>query len=104
MVMFKCGDVVLNCIQRRLRCLKLYRLCKQLNAKYLIADDKEARRASKTLNITPIGTCSTIIRAYKQKSITKNEAHTTLNELLKVGFRIEPELYQRILHELEPKR
>ncbi|MEM2896225.1 MAG: hypothetical protein QW265_00730 [Candidatus Bathyarchaeia archaeon] len=77
------------------------KLCKQLNAKYLIVDDKEARRVSKMLNITPIGTCSIIIQAYKQKTMTKNEANTTLNQLLKVGFRIELELYHRILHELE---
>ncbi len=77
------------------------KLCKQLNAKYLIADDKEARRVSKMLNITPIGTCSIIIQAFKQKTITKNEADQTLNELLKAGFRIDPELYRRILQELE---
>lgn len=77
------------------------KLCKQLNAKYLIADDKEARKVAKMLNITPIGTCSIIIKAYKQKTITKNEANQTLNELLKVGFRIDPELYCRILHEIE---
>jgi len=77
------------------------KICKQLNAKYLIADDKEARRVSKMLNITPIGTCSIIIQAHKQKTITKNEANQTLNALLKVGFRIDPELYRRILHELE---
>lgn len=77
------------------------KLCKQLNAKYLIADDKEARRVSKMLNITPIGTCSIIIQAYKQKMITKNEAKETLNDLLKAGFRIDLELYRRILHEIE---
>ncbi|MCX8178191.1 MAG: hypothetical protein N3F10_07895 [Candidatus Bathyarchaeota archaeon] len=48
--------------------------CKQLNAKHLIADDKEARKVAKMLNITPIGTCSIIIQAYKQKTITKKEA------------------------------
>ncbi|MEM3581067.1 MAG: hypothetical protein QXQ64_07380 [Candidatus Bathyarchaeia archaeon] len=77
------------------------KLCKQLNAKYLIADDKEARRVSKILNITPIGTCSIIIQTYKQTTITKNEARLILNELLKVGFRIDPELYHRLLNQLE---
>ncbi|MBX5321266.1 MAG: DUF3368 domain-containing protein [Candidatus Bathyarchaeia archaeon] len=70
------------------------KLCKQLNAKHLIADDKEARKVSKMLNITPIGTCSIIIQAYKQKLITKKEALQTLDELLKVGFRINPEVYR----------
>ncbi len=76
------------------------RLYKQLNAKHLIADDKEVRRVTKMLNMTPIGTCGTIIQAYKQKTITKNEADQTLDELLKAGFRIGPEIYRRILHEL----
>ncbi|MBS7633938.1 DUF3368 domain-containing protein [Candidatus Bathyarchaeota archaeon] len=80
------------------------KLCKQINAKYLIADDKEARRVSKMLSITPIGTCSIIIQAYKQKAITKNEAVQIMDDLLKVGFRINPELYCRILHELEFQR
>lgn len=79
------------------------KLCEQLNLKYLIADDKEARRVSKMLNITPIGTCSIIIQAYKQKAMTKNEAAKILDDLLKVGFRIDAELYRRILHELESR-
>ncbi len=77
------------------------KLCKQLDAKHLIADDKEARKVSKMLNITPIGTCSIIIKAYKQRLITKNEALQTLDEFLKNGFRISPEVYRRILHEIE---
>ncbi len=80
------------------------KLCKQINAKHLIADDKEARRVPKMLSITPMGTCSIIIHAYKQKAITKNEAVQIMDDLLKVGFRIDPELYRRILHELEFQR
>jgi len=78
------------------------KLCKQLDIKYLIADDREARRVSKMLNVTPIGTCGVIIKAYKLGTITRNEAIQILDELLKAGFRISPELYSRILSELEP--
>lgn len=77
------------------------KLCKQLNVRYLVADDKEARRVSKMLNIMPIGTCSIIVQAYRQRTITKDEAIQTLNELLKAGFRIDTELYRKILRELE---
>ncbi|MBS7649088.1 MAG: DUF3368 domain-containing protein [Candidatus Bathyarchaeia archaeon] len=77
------------------------KLCKQLNAKYLITDDKEARRVAKILNVTPIGTCSIIIQAHKQRAITKDEAIQILDELLKAGLRIDTELYRRILRELE---
>ncbi len=76
------------------------KLCKQLNIKYLIADDKEARRVAKILNITPIGTCGIIIKAYKQGTVTRDEAIRILDELLKAGFRIDLELYRRILNEL----
>ncbi|MBC7090738.1 MAG: DUF3368 domain-containing protein [Nitrososphaeria archaeon] len=77
------------------------KLCKQLNVKYLIADDKEARRVSKILNITPIGTCSIIVKAYRQRAITRNEAIKILDELLKAGFRIDLELYHKILQKVE---
>ncbi|MEM3479045.1 MAG: DUF3368 domain-containing protein [Candidatus Bathyarchaeia archaeon] len=79
------------------------KLCKQLNIKYLIADDGEARRVSKMLNITPIGTCGIIIKAYKRGIMTRDETIQILDELLKAGFRISPELYRRILSELEPR-
>lgn len=79
------------------------KLCKQLEAKYLIADDKEARRVAKMLGITPIGTCGVIIQAHKEKIVTKDQAKRVLNELLRAGFRIDAELYSRILQELESK-
>lgn len=76
------------------------KLCKQLNARYLIADDREARRVSKILNIVPVGTCSIIVKCYRQKIITREEAVQILDELLKVGFRISIEVYHKVLLEL----
>ncbi len=77
------------------------KLCKQLDAAYFIADDREARRVSSILNIKPIGTCGTVVQAYRQGSITKKEALRVIDDLVKVGFRISSTLYRKILDELE---
>jgi len=77
------------------------KLCKQLDAAYFIADDREARRVSRILNIKPIGTCGTVIQAFRQGSITKKEALQIIDDLVKVGFRISSTLYRKILDELE---
>ena len=77
------------------------KLCKQLDADYFIADDREARRVSSILNIKPIGTCGTVVQAFRQGSITKKEALRVIDDLVKVGFRISSTLYRKILDELE---
>ena len=76
------------------------KLCKQLNAVYFIADDREARRVSRILNIKPIGTCGILIQTFRQASITEGEALQILDDLVKVGFRISSAVYRRILDEL----
>ena len=77
------------------------KLCKQLDADYFIADDREARRVSRMLNIKPIGTCGTVVQAYSQGTITKREALQIIDDLVKAGFRISITVYRRILDELE---
>ncbi len=76
------------------------KLCKQLDAAYFIADDREARRVSRILNIKPIGTCGTIVQAFRQDSITKREALQIIDDLVKAGLRISSTVYRRILDEL----
>jgi predicted nucleic acid-binding protein len=76
------------------------KLCKQLNAVYFIADDREARSVSRILNIKPIGTCGILIQTFRQASITEGEALQILDDLAKVGFRISSAVYRRILDEL----
>jgi len=76
------------------------KLCKQLNAVYFIADDREARRVSRILNIKPIGTCGILVQVFRQASITEGEALQILDDLVKVGFRISSAVYRRILDEL----
>ena len=76
------------------------KLCKQRDAAYFIADDREARRVSRILNIKPIGTCGTIVQAFRQDSITKREALQIIDDLVKAGLRISSTVYRRILDEL----
>ena len=76
------------------------KLCKQLNAAYFIADDREARRVSRILNIKPIGTFGITVQAFRQGSITKSEALQIVDDLVKAGFRISSTVYRRILDEL----
>lgn len=77
------------------------KLCKQLEATYFIADDNEARKTSKILNIKTIGTLGTVIQAHKLEYITKKEALTIIDDLIKAGLRINTILYRRILEEIE---
>lgn len=77
------------------------KLCKQLRALYFIADDREARRVSRILNIKPVGTLGILVKAYRQGLITKAEALQTLEALMKTGFRMSVTVYRRVLDEME---
>ena len=76
------------------------KLCKQLDAAHFIANDREARRVSRILNIKPIGTFGITVQAFRQGSITKSEALQIVDDLVKAGFRISSTVYRRILDEL----
>jgi len=76
------------------------KLCKQLNADLFIVDDKEARRAARLLKVKTLGTCGILIQARRQGLVSSEEAEDMLNDLVKVGFRIDPILYRRVIKEL----
>jgi predicted nucleic acid-binding protein len=77
------------------------KLCKQLGALYFIADDREARRVSRILNIKPVGTLGILVKAYRQGSITKAEVLQVLEDLMKAGFRMSVSVYRRVLDEMK---
>lgn len=77
------------------------KLCKQLGALYFIADDREARRVSRILNIKPVGTLGVLVEAYRQGLIAKAEALQILEALMKTGFRMSVSVYRRVLDEME---
>ncbi|MGB9716994.1 MAG: hypothetical protein ACP5PQ_07090 [Thermoproteota archaeon] len=76
------------------------KLCRQLSAELFIVDDRETGRVSRILGITPIGTFSVIIQSFRQGSITRKDALKTLDDLVKVGFRIDSTLYRIMLEKL----
>jgi len=76
------------------------RLCRQLSASFFIVDDMEATQVAKILKIRPIGTCGVLVQAYRRSLITAREAEEILHSLVRVQFRISPNLYRRILHEI----
>jgi len=80
---------------------EVLKLCKQLGALYFVADDREARRVSKVLNVRPVGTLGILVEARKQGLITRAEALQTLEDLMKAGFRMSVLVYRRVLDELE---
>ena len=77
------------------------KLCKQLNAEYFIADDREARRVSKILSIRTVGTCGIVVQACRRSLITNVEALQLLDDLVKIGFRMSPTVYRRVMDELD---
>jgi uncharacterized protein len=77
------------------------KLCKQVNTPYFIADDKEARKVAKILNIKPIGTLGVTIQAIKIGDITQKEAENILNDHITMGLRIDTTLYKKILDIIE---
>jgi len=77
------------------------KLCKQIGALYFVADDREARRASRILNVRPVGTLGILVEAHRRGLITKAEALQVLEDLMKAGFRMSVTVYRRILDEME---
>jgi predicted nucleic acid-binding protein len=58
------------------------KLCKQVNASFFIADDREARRAVRVLNIRTVGTCGTVIQAHRMGFYSKREAIQIIDGLI----------------------
>lgn len=54
------------------------KLCKHLDAAYFIADDGEARRVSRMLNIKPVGTCGTVVQAYGARPRETRDSYALL--------------------------
>ncbi len=77
------------------------KLCKQVNAFFFIADDREARRAARVLNIGTVGTCGTVIQAHRMGFYSMREAMQIIDELIGEGLRISTMVYRRILEELK---
>jgi predicted nucleic acid-binding protein len=60
-------------------------LCQHLNVPLLLTDDLAARDAAKHLSLTPVGSLGVIVRAYRQRLISLDEAERFLSKLYSVS-------------------
>jgi len=77
------------------------KLCKQINAQFLLADDRLARKTSKVMNIKPLGSLGVVVHAIKHGIITKKDAHQIVDDLLDAGLRLDIVLYKKIQEIIE---
>ncbi len=68
-----------------------------LKADILLVDEKEARALARTHNLTMTGVLGILMRATREKKITSLKEE--IQKLEQVGFRIHPELKQKILQQ-----
>lgn len=76
-------------------------LALKLKAQLVIIDDSSARTIAESFGLNVKGTLYVLLRAYKKKFISKNDVKNNINSLIRLGFRISPELYGEILNELD---
>ena len=76
-------------------------LALKLKAQLVIIDDSSARTIAESFGLNVKGTLYVLLRAYKNKLISKNDVKNNINSLIRLGFRISPELYGEILNELD---
>jgi len=65
--------------------------------KEILADDKLARVAARILRLKTIGCLGVIIKAYEAGVITRSEAANAIQELVKTGLWISPEVLGEVL-------
>ncbi|HLC73111.1 MAG TPA: DUF3368 domain-containing protein [Candidatus Nanoarchaeia archaeon] len=76
-------------------------LAKNLNSKLLLIDDAPARVIAESFGLSVKGTLFVLMKAYSKKIINKIETKNLLSRLISLGFRISPELYGKILDEID---
>lgn len=68
---------------------------------HILMDDRRACSFAKIQNLEPHGTIWIILRAYKNKDLTKTQARDLIYDLPSVGFRIDQEFLFQILKKLD---
>ncbi len=76
-------------------------LAKTLNSNLLLIDDAPARVIAESFGLNVKGTLFVLMKAYSNKLINENEIRNLLSRLISSGFRISPELYGKILEEID---
>ena len=81
--------------------LETIQLAHELRASVVLIDDAPARIIAQNLNLSVRGTLYVIVKSYKKKLTSKIETKDLLSRLISLGFRISPELYGKVLSEID---
>ena len=80
---------------------EVIKLAITLKPSLVLIDDAPARAIAQGLGLFVKGTLYVLLKANAKKLIDKNECKKLLSRMISLGFRISPELYGKILEELE---
>ena len=82
--------------------LAVYQLAIERKANYVLSDDKLLRALLATEGLVPLGTIGILMHAVNKELLTKEEARSGLDELIKKhNLRISIELFERVLEQLD---
>jgi predicted nucleic acid-binding protein len=81
--------------------LAVIQLAKKLNSALTLIDDAPARIIAEGLGLKVKGTLHVLLKAYSKKLIKREEIKKLLSRLISLGFRISPELYGKVLEEID---
>ncbi|MDP2642747.1 MAG: hypothetical protein Q8P62_02815 [Candidatus Peregrinibacteria bacterium] len=76
-------------------------LALEQQATHVLMDDRRACSFAKIQNLEPHGTLWIILRAYKNRDLTKTQARDLIYDLPSVGFRIGQEFLFQVLKKLD---
>lgn len=74
-------------------------LAKEINADFVVLDDKDARKIAEFLGLNIIGTLGILVMAYK-KGIVQN-VKSVIDRMREENFWVDDKVYERILKEIE---
>lgn len=81
--------------------LALLSLSIKLKPSLVLIDDASARVIAESRGLSVKGTLYILLKAFKEKIISKQEIKKYVNELVFSGFRISQEIYSKFLEEIE---
>jgi len=80
---------------------EVIQLARNSKADLVLIDDASARTIAESFGLNVKGTVFVLLKAYSKKLLSLKEAKELLNRLIFAGFRLSPELYAKILQEIE---
>ena len=71
-----------------------------VNVKQILVDDKLARVGARILRLQAIGCLGVVMKAYETGIITRSESVNAIQELVRAGLWISPEIWGEVLTSL----